>query len=278
MRKVSTKDITAAVKALCLEAATDLEGDVENAIRSARDSEASPLGKEVLGQIIDNFEIARSEGVPMCQDTGIAVFFIDLGREVELDGILEEAVNEGVRQGYQEGYLRKSVCDPLTRKNTSDNTPAIVHTTIVEGDRIKVKFAPKGAGSENMSQLRMLKPAEGREGIRDFVVEAIDTAGGNPCPPIVVGVGVGGTFEKSAMLAKKALLRPVGSKNPYPEVAELESEILDRINALGIGPMGFGGTTTALGVHIEVHPCHIASLPVAVNVQCHADRHKEVEI
>ncbi len=278
MRKISACDITKAVKVLCISAAYDLEPDVAGAIRAARDVEASELGREILGQIINNFEIAAKESVPMCQDTGIAVFFIELGREVELESSLDDAVNEGVRQGYKEGYLRKSVCHPLKRINTGDNTPAIIHTTITEGDRIKIKIAPKGAGSENMSRLKMLKPAEGVEGIKSFVMETVTAAGGNPCPPIVVGVGVGGSFEKSAILAKKALLRPVGSRNPDEEVAAIEADLLKAVNNSGIGPMGFGGTTTALGVHMEIHPCHIASLPVAVNIQCHADRHKEAVI
>ncbi len=278
MRRVSAKEITKAVRGLCISAACDLEPDVASAIRAAKAKEESPLGAEVLGQIIENFEIAGKEGLPMCQDTGISVFFIEVGRTVELDSSLEEAVNEGVRQGYKDGYLRKSVCHPLKRTNTGDNTPAIIHTEIAEGDKIKIKIAPKGAGSENMSRLKMLKPAEGVQGIKDFVVETVSVAGGNPCPPIVVGVGVGGSFEKSAILAKKALLRPVGTPNPDKDLNTLEVEMLGKINRLGIGPMGFGGTTTALAVHIEAFPCHIASLPVAVNIQCHADRHKEVVI
>ncbi len=278
LRKVSTKEITATIRALCITAACELEGDVEAALRGASDTEESPLGREVMEQIINNFEIARAEGAPMCQDTGITVVFVDLGREVELDGSLDEAINEGVRQGYKDGYLRKSVCDPFTRANTGDNTPAIIHTTIVEGDRVHIKIAPKGGGSENMSQLRMLKPSQGIEGITDFVVKTVEEAGGNPCPPIVVGVGIGGSFEKSAILSKKALLRKVGTPNPDAKVAGLEADMLKRINRLGIGPMGFGGTTTALAVHVEVHPCHIASLPVAINIQCHADRHKEAVI
>jgi fumarate hydratase subunit alpha len=278
LRRVSTAEITAKVKELCMEAATLLEPDVVTAVKAARDSEESPLGKEVLGQIVNNFEIAGREGVPMCQDTGLTILFVELGREVELDGPLDEAINEGVRQGYEEGLLRKSVCDPLTRVNTKDNTPAIIHTTVVEGEKIQIKLAPKGAGSENMSGLKMLKPAEGIEGIKKFVVDTISTGGGNPCPPIVVGVGIGGSFEKSAMLAKKALIRPLGTANPSADAAALEAELLDEINALGIGPMGFGGTVTALAVHVETHPCHIASLPVAVNIQCHADRHKEAII
>ncbi len=278
MRNVSVSEITDKVRALCISAACDLEPDVVDAIKAAKAREVSPLGQEILGQIITNFEIAGKEGVPMCQDTGISVFFVEVGRDVVLDGSLEEAINEGVRRGYKDGYLRKSVCHPLTRKNTGDNTPAIIHTKIVEGDKVKIKIAPKGAGSENMSRLKMLKPSEGIEGIKGFVVESIREAGGNPCPPIVVGVGIGGSFEVSAILSKKALLRPVGQKNPDAEVARLEDSLLDLINGLGIGPMGFGGVVTALAVHVETHPCHIASLPVAVNIQCHADRHKELSI
>lgn len=278
MRKIKASEITDKVRDLCISAAYDLEEDVASALKAACGMEASPLGKEVLGQIVENFEIARRESLPMCQDTGIAVFFVEVGREVELDGPLEDAINEGVRRGYRDGYLRKSVCHPLKRVNTGDNTPAIIHTSIVEGDRLRIKIAPKGAGSENMSRLKMLKPADGVPGIKKFVVESISEAGGNPCPPIVVGVGIGGCFEKCAMLAKKALLRPVGSANPDADLDALEKELLDMVNNLGIGPMGFGGTTTALAVHIETYPCHIASLPVAVNVQCHADRHKETVI
>lgn len=278
MRTISTKEITDKVRALCISAACDLEPDAAAAIKAAGEREESPLGREVLGQIIENFGIAAKEGLPMCQDTGIAVFFIELGREAALDGPLEDAINEGVRQGYRDGYLRKSVCHPLKRTNTGDNTPAIIHVRITEGDKLKIKIAPKGAGSENMSKLRMLKPAEGVEGVKKFVVESIKEAGGNPCPPIVVGVGIGGDFEKSAILAKKALLRKVGAPNGDAEAAKLEGELLTLINNLGIGPMGFGGTVTALAVHVETHPCHIASLPVAINIQCHADRHKEAVI
>lgn len=278
MRRISAVDITKKVKDLCISAACHLEPDVATALRSAQAREESLLGKEVLGQIIENFEIAGREDVPMCQDTGISVFFIEVGREVSLDGSLADAVNEGVRQGYTQGYLRKSVCHPLKRINTGDNTPAIIHTSIVEGDKVKIKLAPKGAGSENMSRLKMLKPAEGVIGIKAFVLETIREAGGNPCPPIVIGVGIGGSFEMSAILSKKALLRPVGSVNPDPDLSALEAELLELVNELGIGPMGFGGTITALAVHIETYPCHIASLPIAINIQCHADRHKEVVI
>jgi fumarate hydratase subunit alpha len=279
LRTIKSTDIVAAVKELCMTAATSLSTDVIKAIRSAEEREQSPLGKDILGQIITNFEIAETEGRPMCQDTGISIFFIDMGADLSIEGaVLDDAINEGVRQGYEEGYLRKSVCHPFTRKNTGDNTPAIIHTTIVPGDKLKIRFAPKGAGSENMSALKMLKPTEGIEGVKDFVVDTIRTAGGNPCPPIVVGVGIGGNFEVSAILSKKALLRPLGTPNEVKELAELESELLTDINKLGIGPMGFGGITTAIAVHVEMTYCHIASLPVAVNIQCHADRHKETEI
>ena len=278
MKKISSSEITKTVRELCISAAYNLEDDVAGAVRAAEKAERSPLGKEVLGQIIKNFEIAKNESMPMCQDTGIAVLFIELGREVELESSLEDAVNEGVRQGYRDGYLRKSVCHPLTRLNTGDNTPAIIHTTITEGDQIKIKIGPKGAGSENMSRLKMLKPAEGVEGIKKFVIETVSEGGGNPCPPIVVGVGIGGSFDKSALLAKKSLLRPLGTPNNDKALSALETELLKSINDLGIGPMGFGGTVTALAVHIEAYPCHIASLPVAVNIQCHADRHKEAVI
>jgi fumarate hydratase subunit alpha len=278
MRTVSTSEITEKVKELCMSAAYDLEQDVREAIEGAVETEGSLIGKEVLEKIVTNFEIADEEKVPMCQDTGIPVFFIDIGREVKLDASLEKAVNEGVRQGYGQGYLRKSVCDPLTRENTGDNTPAVIHTSFIEGDKVRIRIAPKGAGSENMSWLRMLKPSEGVEGIKDLVVETVKQAGGNPCPPIVVGVGIGGDFEMAAILAKRALFRKLGTPNPDKKLRALEEELLESINKLGIGPMGFGGTTTALSVHVEARPCHIASLPVAVNIQCHAARHKEVVI
>ncbi len=274
MRKVLTSDITAKVSELCIEAACHLGADVIDAIKAAAEQEVSPLGKDVLGQLVTNFELANEEHRPMCQDTGITIVYAELGREVELDGSLDEAIHEGVRQGYEEGFLRKSVCDPLTRVNTTDNTPAIIHTTIVDGDSLSLTVATKGAGSENMSGLAMLKPSQGVEGVKDFIIQVVKDAGGNPCPPIVVGVGIGGSFEKSAMLSKKAIMREVGVSNPEPEIAALEAELLQSINDLGIGPMGFGGMITALAVHIEKHPCHIASLPVAVNMQCHADRHK----
>ena len=278
MRKISTKEITSKVKELCIKAACELGADVVSALKEVRGSEESPLGKNVLEQIIENAQIALKEEAPMCQDTGIAVFFVEIGRDAAIDGSLDDAINEGVRQGYKEGYLRKSVCHPLTRKNTSDNTPAIIHIKIVEGDKLKITIAPKGAGSENMSRLTMLKPSQGLQGIKDFVINVVKEAVGNPCPPIILGVGIGGNFEKSAILAKEALLRNLGTSNPDNELNALEKELLEKINNLGIGPMGFGGRTTAIAVHIQTAPCHIASLPVAVNIQCHAARHKEVAI
>ncbi|HCY18245.1 MAG TPA: fumarate hydratase [Deltaproteobacteria bacterium] len=270
--------MTSKVKELCIRAACELGSDVVLALEGFRGKEESPLGKEVLDQIIENAQIALKEDAPMCQDTGIAVFFVEIGRNATIDGSLEDAINEGVRQGYAEGYLRKSVCHPLTRKNTEDNTPAIIHTNIVDGDKVKITIAPKGAGSENMSRLAMLKPSQGLPAIKDFVINTVKDAGGNPCPPIIVGIGIGGNFEKSAILAKESLLREVGSDNPDKELDALEKELLEKVNNLGIGPMGFGGRTTALAVHIKTAPCHIASLPVAVNVQCHAARHKEAII
>lgn len=227
---------------------------------------------------MENAKIANEENVPMCQDTGYAVFFVELGQEVHIvDGYLYDAINEGVRKGYQEGYLRKSIVGhPLLRQNTGDNTPAVIHTTVVPGDKISITIAPKGGGSENMSGIAMLKPAQGVEGVKNFVLEQVKKAGPNPCPPIVVGVGIGGTFEKSALLAKEALLRPIGQKNPLPDIAELEDELLTKVNQLGIGPQGLGGRTTALAVHVEIYAAHIASLPVAVNINCHATRHKSV--
>lgn len=276
MRKISSSEITSKVKELCIRAACELGSDVVLALEGFRGKEESPLGKEVLDQILENAQIALKEDVPMCQDTGIAVFFVEVGRNAVIDGFLEDAINEGVRQGYSEGYLRKSVCHPLTRKNTGDNTPAIIHTKIIDGDRVKITIAPKGAGSENMSRLAMLKPSQGLPAIKDFVINTVKEAGGNPCPPIILGIGIGGNFEKSALLAKEALLRNVGTLNPDNELGTLEKELLEKVNNLGIGPMGFGGRTTALAVHIKTAPCHIASLPVAVNIQCHAARHKEV--
>ncbi|MFQ6059665.1 MAG: fumarate hydratase, partial [Anaerolineae bacterium] len=252
--------------------------DVIQALQRAHENEVSPVGREVLGQLLENAQIARDERMPLCQDTGVTVVFLELGQDVHIvGGDLAQAINEGVRKGYQEGYLRKSVVDkPLSaRINTRDNTPAVIHTEVVPGDRLKITVMPKGGGAENMSTLKMLSPAAGRQGVVDFVVKTVDEAGGKPCPPTIVGVGVGGSAEYAFFLAKRALLRPVGKPHPDPEVAELEAEILERANRLGIGPMGLGGRTTVLAVHVETHPCHIASLPVAVNIQCHSARHKE---
>lgn len=275
MKEIKRELIIDTVKTLAVEAATDLSPDMQDALKKSYEKESSPLGKDILGQIIQNFEIAAEEHVPMCQDTGITVVFVELGTEVHLDYDLEDAINAGVRKGYDEGFLRKSVCHPLTRINTGDNTPAIIHVKSVPGDNIKITLAPKGAGSENMSKLKMLKPSDGLEGIKEFIIECVKEGGGNPCPPIVVGVGIGGTFEWSAIMAKRAVLRTIGESNPDGEVAKLEKEILEMVNKTGVGPMGFGGDTTAVAVHIETRECHIASLPVAVNIQCHAGRHKE---
>ncbi len=277
MRKIEVRDIIEKVKGSCMSANFDLGEDILSAFEKARDTEESPVGEEILEQLIENAKIAREEKIALCQDTGFAVFFVELGDEVTIHGgNLVEAINEGVRQGYQEGYLRKSICHPFTRKNTGDNTPAIVHVDLVPGDQLKIIIAPKGGGSENMSRVTMLKPSDGIEGIKNFVVERVRESGANPCPPLVIGVGIGGTFEKAALIAKKALLRPVGSTNPNPELDVLEKELLEEINNLGIGPQGLGGRNTALAVQVEMHPCHIASLPVAVNINCHASRHKEI--
>jgi len=243
----------------------------------AQEAETSPAAKEVIGLLKENARVAREDRIPICQDTGIAVFFIEIGQDLRIkNGFLNDAVNEGVRKGYKEGYLRKSVVDPLTRKNTGDNTPAIIYTELVPGDKLRISFMPKGAGSENMSAIRMLRPTEGIEGIRAFVLECVKRAGANPCPPIVVGVGIGGTFEKAAVMAKKSLLRHIGSPNPKLELASLEEDLLKAVNRTGIGPEGLGGKVTAMAVHVETYPCHIASLPVAVNINCHAARHKTI--
>lgn len=280
MREIDASVITGAVKNLCMDANYYLGEDVVQRLQECEKKEESPTGKEVLNKILENAQIAESDQVPLCQDTGFAVFFVELGQEVHIvGGDFVEAVNEGVRQGYKEGYLRKSiVSDPIERKNTGDNTPAVIYTDIVQGDGVKIIIAPKGGGSENMSEVKMLAPAAGIEGVKGFVIDRVLRSGANPCPPVVVGVGIGGTFDKCAQIAKRALLRPIGSKHPNPFYAELEEELLERINRLGIGPQGFGGRCTALAVHIEVHPCHIASFPVAVNMQCHVARHKEVTL
>jgi len=278
MREISTETVIAAVRTLSMDAATDLGEDVLAAVAKAKMVEESPVGRDILEQIEQNAQIARDEKAPMCQDTGYAVLFVDIGQDVHIDGgDFYDAVNEGIRRGYKDGYLRKSVLsDPIERKNTGDNTPAIIHTTIVPGDKLKIVMAPKGGGSENMSEVKMMKPSDGIEGVKEFVVDRVLRSGGKPCPPVIIGVGIGGTFEKCAMIAKKALLREVGVRHSNKFYADLELELLEKINKLGVGPQGLGGTTTALDVHVEVHPCHIASLPVAVNTQCHAARHKKV--
>jgi fumarate hydratase subunit alpha len=279
MREVDVKLITEKVKELCMEANTELGEDVLQAFDRSIKKEESPLGIEILKELKENARIAKEEKVPICQDTGFAVVFIELGQEVHLvGGGLREAVFEGVRQGYRDGYLRKSICHPFTRANTGDNTPAIIHTEIVSGEKVRITVAPKGGGSENMSRVVMLTPSDGVEGIKRFVIERVRESGSNPCPPTIVGIGIGGTFEQAALLAKKSLLRPLGTKNPDPELDRLESEILEGINRLGIGPQGLGGRTTSLAVHILMMPCHIASFPLAVNIQCHVHRHKEAEI
>lgn len=280
MRKIHSDQIIEAVKNLCIEANLVLPQDVKNALEKAEKEEISPAGKDVLNQLKENSKIAESKKRPLCQDTGTAVFFVEMGQEVCIEGSgLEDAINEGVRQGYTEGFLRKSVLgDPLERKNTGDNTPAIVHLKQVPGNKLKIKFAAKGGGAENMSRLAMLKPAQGVDGVKKFVIETVELAGANPCPPIVVGIGIGGNFEKSAILAKQALFRNLEEKNPAPFYADLEEELKNEINKLGIGPQGFGGTQTCLRVLIKTFPCHIASLPVAVNIQCHSARHGEIVI
>ena len=278
LREIDVNDIVKAVSKLCIEANCVLNSDVYEAIERAKESEESPVGREILGQLTDNADIARNEFVPICQDTGMAVVFVEIGQDVHIKGgLLTDAVNEGVRKGYAEGYLRKSVVeDPFLRKNTGDNTPAVIHYDIVEGDRLKIIVAPKGFGSENMSKIYMLKPSAGIEGAKDAIIKTVDEAGPNPCPPMIVGVGVGGNFETAALLAKKALLRHVGEYSKKPHLMEMEKELLERINRLGIGPQGLGGRTTALWVSVESFPTHIAGMPVAVNISCHVTRHAEV--
>ncbi len=276
MREINVNQITDVVERLCIEANTHLPGDVKDAICKCRASEDWDVAKGVLDKIIENYEIADANEVPICQDTGMACVFLEIGQDVHLvGGNLAEAVDEGVRRGYTNGYLRKSVvADPVLRGNTGDNTPAMLYTEIVPGDQIKITVGPKGFGSENMSQIRMFKPSAGLQGIKDFILEAVETAGPNPCPPMVIGVGIGGTFDKAALLAKKALMRPVDSSNPNPFYADLEKEMLEKVNELGIGPQGFGGKTTAIGLNIETLPTHIAGMPCAININCHVTRHK----
>lgn len=278
MRIINSQLITDEVKKLCMEANYHLPCDVREALKNTALSEVSDTGKDILEKISENYKIAEKKEVPICQDTGMAVFFIEIGKDVHIEGLnLTDAVNLGVKDGYCEGYLRKSIVkDPLFRENTQDNTPAVIHYEFTDGDKIKITIAPKGFGSENMSALKMFSPSAGLQGIKDFVVKTVSDAGSNPCPPIVVGVGIGGNFESCAMLAKKALTRSISSDNPNPFYADLEKELLAEINKLGIGPQGFGGTTTALGVNIETAPTHIAGMPCAVNISCHVTRHKTV--
>ncbi len=278
MREIESSLITEKVKHLAIEAATNLEPDILDALVKARDQEKSPLAMRALEMLLVNADIASREQIPVCQDTGIAVVFVEIGQDVHVAGNLYDAIQEGVRAGYDEGYLRKSVCDPIERKNTGTNIPAIIHTEVVPGDTLLLSFLPKGCGSENMSQLKMLPPSAGLDGVVDFVVEVVKQAGPNPCPPLVVGVGLGGTFEKAAIMAKKVLCRPVGAPHSDKAVAELEKRILDRLNSEGQGVQGWGGNNTALAVHMEICHTHIASLPVAVNIQCHAHRHKAIVI
>lgn len=275
MREISAQKVTEVVRKLCINANCFLPQDVKERIESCHAGEPWPQAKEILERIMENYQIAAEGARPICQDTGLACVFVKIGQEVHVDGDLAEAIHEGVRQGYTDGYLRKSVVrDPLDRVNTGDNTPAMIYYDIVPGDKLEITVAPKGAGSENMSQIKMLKPSDGIQGVKDFVLWAVENAGPNPCPPIVVGVGVGGTFDKAAFLAKKALTRDLNEHNPDPFWADLEKELLERINELGIGPQGLGGKTTALSVNIEKMPTHIAALPVAVNINCHVARHE----
>ena len=280
IRTVNTDDIVKNIKEMCIEANHYLSKDMDKALKDATASEKSELGKKILNQLQENLKIAAEEMIPICQDTGMAVIFLEVGQDVHFEGMaIEDAVNEGVRQGYTEGYLRKSVVgDPIIRENTKDNTPAVIHYSIVPGNKVKITLAPKGFGSENMSRVFMLKPADGIEGVKNAILTAVKDAGPNACPPMVVGIGIGGTFEKCAILAKKALTRPVGVHSDIPYVKELEEEMLEKINQLGIGPGGLGGTTTALAVNVNTYATHIAGLPVAVNICCHVNRHVVREV
>lgn len=280
MRQINTAKVTDLVEELCIRANCHLSDDIFHCLGECCKKEQSPLGKDILNTLVENAKIAREGNDPICQDTGMTVVFVTIGQEVHIEGgFLEDAINEGVRRGYEKGYLRKSVVkDPLDRVNTKDNTPAVVHYELVPGDVFHLVVAPKGFGSENMSQLKMLKPSQGLPGVKDFVIQTVSEAGANPCPPIIVGVGIGGTMEKAAFLAKKALLRPVGQPSENPELAKLEAELLEMINGLGIGPAGFGGTTTAMSVNILTYATHIAGLPVAVNLGCHVTRHAEGDL
>ena len=279
MREVNISKIIDGVEEMCIASNYYLGEDIKNRLEKARKEETWNIAEGILDKILTNVDIAKNEQMPMCQDTGMACVFVEIGQEVHIQGgSLEDAINEGVRRGYQKGYLRKSVVkDPINRVNTKDNTPAVITYSIIPGDKLKITVAPKGFGSENMSKLKMLKPADGIDGVKEFVLEAVRLAGPNPCPPIVVGVGIGGTFDRVALLAKKSLIRDVNKRNENPYYAELEEELLEKINKLGIGPQGFGGKTTALAVNIETYPTHIAGLPVAVNINCHVTRHKSME-
>jgi fumarate hydratase subunit alpha len=276
VKQISAQTITSAVKEAAIHANIDLGEDVLHALQVGGEQEESAVGREILHRLIENATIAREERIPICQDTGVAVVFAELGQEVLVEGNFRSALEEGIRQGYGEGYLRKSLCHPFTRINTGDNTPIILHVEIVPGDALKICVVPKGGGSENMSRLFMLPPSAGWPGVKEKVVQTVVEAGPNPCPPTIVGVGIGGNFEKCALLAKKSLLRPLGSPHPDPELAEMEQELLTAVNNTGVGPQGLGGRITSLGVHVAMMPCHIASLPLAVNIQCHASRHWEV--
>jgi len=280
MREIKVSQITEAIRKLCIDANYYLGSDIKNRLMKSHEEEDWDIAKGILNKILVNADIAKNEDMPMCQDTGVACVFIEIGQEIQVvGGVLEDAINEGVRQGYKDGYLRKSVVkDPLDRVNTKDNTPAMIYYNIVPGDKLKITVAPKGFGSENMSQIKMLKPSDGLQGVKDFIIKVVKEAGPNPCPPIIVGVGIGGTFDKAATIAKKALIRSIDVRNENPFYAELEEELVTMINELGIGPQGFGGKTTALAVNIETYPTHIAGLPVAVNINCHATRHAEIEL
>ena len=280
MREISAEKVTEAVEKLCIDSNYYLSDDLMKALKCAYENEESEIGKNVMRQIVENAEIARKQSLPVCQDTGMAVIFIEIGQDVHITGGgLTEAINEGVKRGYKKGYLRKSVViDPINRINSGDNSPAVIHYNIVEGDLLKITVAPKGFGSENMSSIKMLKPSDGIEGVREFIIETVENAGPNPCPPVIVGVGIGGTMEKAALLAKAALLRPIDKPNSLEHIARFEKELLSSINKLGIGPAGLGGRITALAVNVEVFPTHIAGLPVAVNMSCHATRHAEIVI
>ena len=279
MRTIDASLIIDTVARMCIDSNRYLPTDVRDSFARNAAREESPAAREVFRQLTENYELAEQTGLPLCQDTGLAVFFVDVGEDLRVAGMnIREAINEGVRKGYAEGFLRKSACDPLTRANTKDNTPAVIHFDIVPGDELKIAFMAKGGGSENMSRVTMLAPAQGWPGIRKFVIERVAEAGPNPCPPTIVGIGIGGTFDYAPILAKKALLRKLDDVNPDPKLAAMETELLEALNKLGIGPMGLGGKTTCLGVKIAMSPCHIASLPLAVNIQCHSSRHQEVEL